>query len=351
MKWKHYTPFAVAYELSLRCNMNCIHCGSAAGRPRTKELPTAIWNRTTKELADLGTKKISLLGGEPLLYPDWYAVASDIKDHGIMPSMVTNGWIITPEIITKLRTLDFRTIALSIDGGTPATHDAIRQRPGSFAKCFEVMPLLTDAGIRVSVVTTVNKQNLPELPLLRQHLLNTGVAWQLQVATAIGRCPPNLTLSKDEFYAVALFIAGTRNQYSMKELPIVGAHCFGYNSKILPNINILPRWIGCQAGISNLGIQSDGAVKGCLSLPPSFIEGSLLSQSLTSIWNDPACFTYNREFTKKDLNATCQGCRFGASCKGGCLCVSAAHTEQSHADPYCLQTIERDLALQSQTEG
>jgi hypothetical protein len=60
--------------------------------------------------------------------------------------------------------------------------------------------------------------------------------------------------------------------YTFKELPITGAHCFGYHSKKLPNI-LLSTWTGCQAGISGIGIQSDGGIKGCLSLPDGYIEG------------------------------------------------------------------------------
>jgi radical SAM protein with 4Fe4S-binding SPASM domain len=347
MKWKRYTPYAVAYELTLRCNMRCIHCGSAAGQPRPQEIPTQTWNQTTRELADLGTKKISLLGGEPLLHPDWYTIAATMNDHGIMPSIVTNAWIITPDIVSQLRELEFRTVAISIDGGTPTTHDSIRQCPGSFAKCLETIPLLTDAGINVSIVTTINTKNFPELPLLRDRLLNTGVAWQLQLATRIGRCPHDLVLPKEDFYAAALFIADTRKRYSIKELPIVGAHCFGYNSGILPNINILPTWIGCQAGISNLGIQSDGSIKGCLSLSPAFIEGNITTTSLTSLWTNPASFAYNRRYTPDNLTESCTDCRFGAACKGGCLCVSASETGKPHADPYCLYALETTYSLQA----
>ena len=55
----------------------------------------------------------------------------------------------------------------------------------------------------------------------------------------------------------ALFIASTRTKYSTKELPIIGSHCFGYHSKKLRNAMAFP-WHGYQAGISIIGIQSNG---------------------------------------------------------------------------------------------
>ena len=120
-----------------------------------------------------------------------------------------------------------------------------------------------------------------------------------------------------------MFIAASREKYSIKELPIVGAHSFGYNSKVLPNINIIPCWKGCQAGISAVGIQSNGGVKGCLSLPEEFIEGNIREKNLEEIWNDSSFCSYNREF-KIDNN---QKIFLIFKCNGK-LC-------ESNIEPYC----------------
>ncbi|MBN1860251.1 MAG: radical SAM protein [Candidatus Thermoplasmatota archaeon] len=341
MRQKRWTPYAALYELTLRCNMRCIHCGSTAGRPREKELNTEDWNTITEQLADLRCKEITLLGGEPFLQPDWYSIASTITTYGINVTIISNASCITSDIILKLRTLEPYAIGISIDGGTPLTHDSLRQHPGSFDTCIQTLEKLTNANLPTTVITTLNKNNIQELPLLRNILVKKGVAWQLQIAAPIGRFPRELALSKEEFYAAALFIATTRKTYSMKELPILGAHCFGYHSQTLPNINLLPIWRGCQAGISLLGIQSDGAVKGCLSLPEEYIEGNIKNTSLEDLWSNPTTFSYNRRFSTDDLINTCQGCSFGKTCKGGCLALSTATTGKPHGDPYCLKEIEK----------
>jgi radical SAM protein with 4Fe4S-binding SPASM domain len=202
---------------------------------------------------------------------------------------------------------------------------------------------LAAANLPITVVTTLNKRNVNELPLLRDLLVNKGIAWQLQVASPMGRFPKELVLSKEDFYAAALFIATTRKKYNMKEMPIMGAHCFGYNSQILPNINLLPFWRGCQAGIALLGIQSVGAVQGCLALPDEFIEGNIKRSRLSEIWNSPAAFSYNRNFKRDGLTNDCRGCSYGKLCKGGCLSISTAMTGKLHGDPYCLHFIEQSL--------
>ena len=140
-----------------------------------------------------------------------------------------------------------------------------------------------------------------------------------------------------------MFISSSRNQYSTKELPIMGAHNFGYHSHILGNIMITPTWKGCPAGISTIGITSDGGVKGCLSLPNEFIEDNIRNRSLIDIWNSPNFASYNRNFNKDDLKGECKTCKYGKSCKGGCSTVSSTLSGEPHHNPYCFHLIEQKM--------
>ena len=74
-----------------------------------------------------------------------------------------------------------------------------------------------------------------------------------------------------------------------------------------------------------VGIESDGSVKGCLSIQPGnnperdrFIEGNLREQSLAEIWNRPGAFAYSREWSLDDLSGFCRRCPFAERCRGGC---------------------------------
>ncbi len=330
------------YELTLRCNMNCIHCGSSAGYKRINELKKEEWNYVTKQLADLNCKEITLLGGEPFLRKDWYEISTEIKERGIKITYMSNGFLINENTIEKLRKIEPKTVSISIDGVKKETHDKIRQTKGSYEKCIQVVSNLKKAGINTTVITSVNKLNFQELPELKAMLLNKGVVWQLQIAIPLGRFKKELLLSKEEFYAVAIFIAATRKKYSIKELPIIGTHCFGYYSKKLRNVMIFP-WNGCQAGISTIGIQSNGDVKGCLSLPPEFIEGNIRDNSISEIWQKPGFCSYNRDFKLSDLNNNCIDCKYGKKCRGGCLGVSIGITGKTNGDTYCLKAIEKTM--------
>jgi radical SAM protein with 4Fe4S-binding SPASM domain len=343
MFMKKYTLYYIALELTLKCNMRCIHCGSTAGDIRKHELKTDEWINICKDASSIGCKLVTFLGGEPFLRKDWFDIAQGVKDCGLNVTIISNGLALDENLISELKMIKPYAIGISLDGATAETHDSIRQVKGSFEKCMNGLKLLKGNNIPASVVTTIHKKNIKELPAMRDLLLNKGIAWQIQIADSMGRFPKDLHVSMKEFYSIGLFIASTRRQHSVSELPITGAHCIGYNSNVLPNVTISPKWKGCQAGVSVLGIQSDGGVKGCLSLSDDYIECNIKDKSLSEIWVDPNAFNYNRDFKTEYLDGECSKCKYGKKCRGGCMGVSLAETGKPHSAPFCFYLIEKQL--------
>jgi radical SAM protein with 4Fe4S-binding SPASM domain len=340
---KKYVPISAIWEITLDCNMHCMHCGSSAGKARLNELSTEEGLNLCKEFNQLGTGIVTLIGGEPFLRKDWYRLSQEIRDYGIDLTFISNGFTIDENIVSKLRKLEPYAVAISLDGAIAETHDSIRGLKGSFDKCLSSLELLKNADLPTSIITTLHKKNVKDLSKIREMILGKEIAWQIQMAGPTGRFPKKLLLSEEEFYSVAMFISSSRNQYSTKELPIMGAHNFGYHSHILGNIMITPTWKGCPAGISTIGITSEGGVKGCLSLPDEFIEDNIRNKSLTDIWNIPDFAAYNRNFKKDDLKGECSSCKYGKSCKGGCSTVSTTLSGEFHNNPYCIHLIEQKL--------
>lgn len=339
-----YMLGCAVWELTLACNLNCIHCGSSAGRKRGDELTSQEAEKLCHDLKRAGCLGVALMGGEPMLRKDFFEIAEIIRTLGMELSVITNGTIYSSEAFKKLKALNPRVVAVSLDASTSEIHDHIRGHKGAFKKTWDFINIAVKEGFPVSVITTIHKLNLSELPAMREQLLGKKIAWQIQVAGAEGRrFPKEMLLDEEEFYSVGLFIASTKKKYSVKEMPVIGAHDLGFNSMIIGNLSLYNEWSGCQAGISVLGIQSNGNVKGCLSMDDSTIEGNVKDINIYDLWHSDRAFSYSRRFKSSDAGDNCMDCKRLESCKGGCNEMSLMKTGKFHNDPYCFHKIEQRI--------
>jgi radical SAM protein with 4Fe4S-binding SPASM domain len=334
-------PDIVVWEVTLKCNLKCMHCGSSAGKIREDELTTEEALNICDDLADLGFKGIALMGGEVFLRKDWKLLAKKIKDLGIKLSIISNGFFDPEKIIPELVELQTDCVMVGFDGASAETQDKIRGVEGSFEKAVAFVRAAKAANLTIGIITTIHKLNFNELPKIRDFVLAEEVDWQIQPATVIGRFPKELVISDKEFYSLGIFIHSLQKECANKNFTIVGAHNLGFHSGCIPPLSFYPKWDGCYAGKTVLGIQSNGNVKGCLAMSDKYIEGNIRDRGVKEIWNDPSAFAYNRQFTIKDLGENCKGCTFGETCKGGCTTRSDSLTGVPHNDPLCFYRFEK----------
>ena len=62
-------------EITNACNLRCPHCASTSGRARADEMTLAELQGVFRDLASLGCREVTLLGGEFVLRRDWPEVA------------------------------------------------------------------------------------------------------------------------------------------------------------------------------------------------------------------------------------------------------------------------------------
>ena len=75
--------------MCIRDSLKCQHCGSRAGKRRPNELNTEEAFSVIDQLAALGTREITLIGGEAYLRRDWLQLVERIAGHGIRCGMQT----------------------------------------------------------------------------------------------------------------------------------------------------------------------------------------------------------------------------------------------------------------------
>ena len=329
----------VVWEITLACNMRCIHCGSSAEplKRRSDELTTEEAIGLVGQLKDVGAQRVVLSGGEPFMRKDWEDIAKEIARLEITPSFISNGFLVNEKVAEKLKNLN-RTdthIGLSIDGDEKV-HDYIRQTKGSFKRVTNAMEVLKEKGVWTSVVTQVNMLNFKILPKIRDHIFKRGIyCWQIQLATPWGRLAknPKLLLTPKDYMKLIEFIVEQKKIFGEK---VVGADDIGYYTEFDSKIRPRGEWSGCQAGLQVLGITSNGGVTGCLSLQEKkFIEGNIRKRSLKDIWNDPDLFAYNRNFKESDLKGYCKECTYRLKCRGGCKNIAYSFSRSLHNNYYC----------------
>src|SRR4051812_15504948 len=90
-----FRPAYVVWELTLRCDQPCTHCGSRAGVARARELTTQEAVEVAATLGAMGTQDVVLIGGEAYLHPGVFEVVRALKAAGVRPAMTTGGRAVT----------------------------------------------------------------------------------------------------------------------------------------------------------------------------------------------------------------------------------------------------------------
>jgi hypothetical protein len=147
---KAWRPIYAVWEITLRCDLACRHCGSRAGRERPEELTTAEALDLVQQMADLGVLEVTLIGGEAYLRDDWTEIARAVRAHGMQCTITTGGRGMSVERARAAKAAGVQSVSVSIDGARD-THDMLRGVRGSFDAAVEAMRNLRQAGISVSV--------------------------------------------------------------------------------------------------------------------------------------------------------------------------------------------------------
>jgi len=100
-----------------RCNLSCAYCNEYD--KVSNPVPTEEMLHRIDLLAALGTGIITCSGGEPLLHPDLDRLIRRIRTQGMIATLITNGYLLTPERIKRLNRAGLEHLQISIDNVQP----------------------------------------------------------------------------------------------------------------------------------------------------------------------------------------------------------------------------------------
>lgn len=347
----------VFWNVTDRCNLSCRHCygQSGPGDPDGAELTTAEALGVIDDLAATGVPLVLFTGGEPLMRPDLFHLAKHARSLGIMTALSTNGTLITPEAASRIRESGIGYAGISLDGSTPATHDAFRGTPGSFERATAAFSHCRDAGIRCGVRVTLTRENHQELGDLVDLARDLGASrfclyWLVPSGRGRGAYdklqlgPSEVTAALDLLYEKASETGPDEMEFLTVDAPQDCVHLLSSmerdGSPDLPDARdlVVSQKGGCSAGDRVADIDPRGNVYPCqFARSPSFRIGNVRERPFSELWNDetnPVLRLFRQ--AAGAIGGACGDCTHYDLCGGGCRVRAHVLTGDFLAqDPFC----------------
>ncbi|MBF0444709.1 MAG: heme d1 biosynthesis radical SAM protein NirJ [Magnetococcales bacterium] len=165
-KARSATGPVVVWNVIRRCNLSCRHCyTSSTDKDFSGELSTQEVFRVLHELKEFAVPAVILSGGEPLLRPDIFEIATYAKKLGFYLGLSSNGTLMDKTMAQKIANAGFDYVGVSLDG-LKEKHDFIRGRVGAFDESINGIRNCSELGVKAGIRFTPTNDNIADLPAL-----------------------------------------------------------------------------------------------------------------------------------------------------------------------------------------
>lgn len=341
-----FLPKWIAWEITQRCNLSCIHC-----RCRSDETGEVGLFTTEKakalidQISDWVQPVVVLSGGEPLLRKDIFEIASYGTKAGLRMCMATNGILVNDDVCEAIKSAGIKMVALSLDGPNAEVHDQFRRVHGAFegvvsaARKFKQhsIPFLINSSF-----TERNKDYIADTFRLAKEL--SAQAWYMFMIVPIGRGEDILSeLIKQPEYDEILewHYNQEKNEDEILMRPTCAPHYFrlvkqfskkdksGYKPRDLKFATGAQK--GCVAGQTICLIDAFGNVRPCSYLET--VAGNVFQTPFREIWERSEVMISLRDFNS--YRGRCGVCEYRFVC-GGCRARAyAIKGDFLDEEPFC----------------
>lgn len=233
-------------EFTLACNYHCPYCYATENGLPPDELSEEEIRSVLKQAQEMGARKIIILGGEPLIYPNLKQMIDYIGELDMAVEIFTNGELLTDELAEFFKSRNCRMV-VKLNSFKEEVHDRMTGRKGSLAIAMRTIERLQDAGYRdmtdmLCVSTVLSTENLEEAPELWQFLRSKGISPYFECLTPQGRLKENMDLLPDADDVRRIFdkLAEIDREYGYKwtpQPPLAGDSCFRHTYSCVVHSN------------------------------------------------------------------------------------------------------------------
>jgi MoaA/NifB/PqqE/SkfB family radical SAM enzyme len=172
---KQRIPLVVFLVVNNRCNLKCAYCFGDYPMRDVPDIPTSRLLELVDELADMGTKRMVVHGGETLMRKDIGQIVRHIKSRRIHLAMVTNGYFLRQRY---QEILEVDSLCISLDG-TREGND-INRGEGSFEKILDAIQFAKEVGFHLRVNATLTRYTMNDVEYLAR--LAQEIGFELEYA-------------------------------------------------------------------------------------------------------------------------------------------------------------------------
>jgi len=302
------------WECTLRCNLNCLHCGSdCSASVNSPDMPLGDFLKALDSIEkQIPPQKLFLIfsGGEPLMRKDLAECGKAVTERGYQWGMVTNGLALTPERFESLLQSGIRSISISLDG-LKESHNTLRNHPLSHDRGIRAIRMVSSVPhFTYDVITCVSELNLHELQQIKELLISLNVKhWRINTIFPVGRGALNtrLHLSKEDFTILMDFIVETRKEKRIHLEYSCEGFLGEYEGKVRDSFYF------CRAGINIGSILVDGSISACPNIRHHFVQGNIYDDDFMTIWNTKFQKYRDKSWAKRGI---CENCNVFDFCEG-----------------------------------
>jgi len=166
----------VVWNLTRTCNLKCVHCYTASEACKYPgELTTDQCKEVLRDLAAFKVPAVLFSGGEPLVRPDLFELATYARSLDLHVVASTNGTLITRAIAERFKELGFSYIGISLDSAIPAVHDEFRGVQGAFERTMRGFRHCVEVGQKVGLRLTLTRHTAQNLDRLFDFIEKEGI--------------------------------------------------------------------------------------------------------------------------------------------------------------------------------
>lgn len=341
-------PRLVYWEATQSCALACIHCrASALPHRHPDELTTDEARGLMRQIADFDPRRpphLVITGGDPLRRPDLFSLIDYGRSLGLSISVTPAGTdALTPAVVRQFKEAGVASLALSLDGSTPARHDAFRRVDGSFAWTVAGARAITAAGIPLQINSMVTAETLDDIPHIYEVVRELGITrWALFFLIATGRGSSLAEVTPAESERMLNWLAQvSRSPETPFVIKTTEAHHYRRIAaqrmqRHLSEEQIVETPVGRGFGIRDgngiIFVSHLGEV-----YPSGFLPlgvGNIRSDSLVTIYRDSPMLRSLRDADQ--LTGKCGDCPFRLICGGSRARAYAATGDPLASDPLCI---------------